>query len=376
MANSSGTITAPVSLSADVYPVLGLEKSGEFYDLGYACANSHGKINPWARYKPVRLANVFDSCEPSTNWWKADGNCGFSIKRLTSYKEAASYADGSLNGWEYLPPQGGTSPFRLTDFTGYSHNAVQGLSGFTAPESVSNQFTSASFTCMMMRSLEPLEDSYDRKNLLLSDIAGVAECYFGVYVVKKNDTSRSLRVTATTAGTLSVSVNAYGMTTGDWDIYPFFSTVQIGQSEADKAGSFYSVPYAKARTISVVASYVQLTVTPGELPSSGTTSHTVSFTVKNGSSSAITFKNNTWRVRYTDKSFSDAMTAGENSGTIYISGSSSFTVAANTTQTFTVNVTVSSAIVSSGAANVFISLDSGAYVTFAPMMKDPSQMVQ
>ena len=54
MSHSNGKITAPINLDGDVFATLGIGSVGGDYDLGYACANTHGKINPWARYKPVR----------------------------------------------------------------------------------------------------------------------------------------------------------------------------------------------------------------------------------------------------------------------------------------------------------------------------------
>ena len=45
MGHSNGKITAPVGLDSDVYPTLGIGPTSDGYDLGYACANTHGKIN-------------------------------------------------------------------------------------------------------------------------------------------------------------------------------------------------------------------------------------------------------------------------------------------------------------------------------------------
>lgn len=48
-----------MGIDADIAPVLGVGS----YDLGYLCSNAHGKINPWARYKPVR----YESLAPGAN---------------------------------------------------------------------------------------------------------------------------------------------------------------------------------------------------------------------------------------------------------------------------------------------------------------------
>lgn len=113
MGNSNGKITAPVSLHADVYPVLGLTKTGAYYDTGWVCGNSHGRINIWARNKPVRVntpSEITDSQRHSVS---------FGLQRTPN---------GSSYTWSYLPPRPGTDWCRLTDFNGYDHNSACGLS--------------------------------------------------------------------------------------------------------------------------------------------------------------------------------------------------------------------------------------------------------
>lgn len=53
MGNNNGIITSPINLETDVYKVLGLGAYNGCYDVGYACANLHGKINIWSLFKPV-----------------------------------------------------------------------------------------------------------------------------------------------------------------------------------------------------------------------------------------------------------------------------------------------------------------------------------
>ncbi len=117
MSYSNGIITAPISAS-DPYNVLGVSKTSSGYDVGYICSNNHGKINKWAKFKPVRY-NV-TSTENVTNWWKSqDGDCGLDIginNYLSAYRNGTAYT--------YKAPRGGSSePFRLTDFVNYNHNA-------------------------------------------------------------------------------------------------------------------------------------------------------------------------------------------------------------------------------------------------------------
>ena len=120
MGHSNSKITAPVSLHGDVYPVLGVSKTGTYYDTGYICSNAHGKINPFAKYKPTR----YDNPNGGTAWWRAnDGNCGFAGINQSTYSDIiARYHAG--NTWVYQPPRPGTDWCRLADFEGYDHSAV------------------------------------------------------------------------------------------------------------------------------------------------------------------------------------------------------------------------------------------------------------
>ncbi len=119
MGNSNGLITAPVSLHADVYAVLGLQKTGTYYDIGYICSNQHGRTNMWSRKKPVRYHGPAELTEAQ---WKAN-NYGLPVQVAQSAEVAMAQAVDTL--WEYLPPRPGTDWCRLTDWVGYRHNAVK-----------------------------------------------------------------------------------------------------------------------------------------------------------------------------------------------------------------------------------------------------------
>lgn len=107
MANSAGIITAPVSLAADVYSVLGLDKTSSGYDLAYACSNSHGKINQWSLKKPVCYDSPVLDVDAS----------GFEVEPATSDSKTQFY-------FRYNPPTPGTDWCRLGDFNGYNHNTL------------------------------------------------------------------------------------------------------------------------------------------------------------------------------------------------------------------------------------------------------------
>ena len=62
MSHSNGKITAPINLDGDVYATLGIGSVNGAYDLGYACANTHGN-------KPVGTVQTCTLRKPCT-WTK------------------------------------------------------------------------------------------------------------------------------------------------------------------------------------------------------------------------------------------------------------------------------------------------------------------
>lgn len=354
MSHSNGKITAPINLDGDVYATLGIGSVNGAYDLGYACANTHGKINPWARYKPVRYESLAPG--PNEKWWQGwDGNCGIMPKRISSYQDSVNWTNGSMNGWEYTPPTGGKFPFRLTDFNGYNHRASAPISRFSCPDTATNQFTSSNFVCsaaIMMPS-----EGHDTDYLNMSDFAEIAECYFGVYV--KHKTSQMYRrVTADKkigTGYAMVTVNSWGMTAGDWEVYPFLSTAILKQDDPDIAHIAYSVPMVSKRDIEIVGSYVSISIIGGTMPSiMGYIEVTVR--VRNGSSSSISFRNNSCMSRFASKKFEDPMVIGESRETI-----EDFQVSANSSIDKKVRIFISSDLIQSGSCRVWVSLNSEAY---------------
>lgn len=125
MGNNNGIITAPVSHS-DPYVVMGVGKYNGWYDLGYICSNLHGKINPYAKYKPLAFGNQDTDLHVNDNWRGDDGLCGFSIPVYTSIGELTN---GMISGVSisYKAPVAGKNWFRFTDFIGYNHYVDKGF---------------------------------------------------------------------------------------------------------------------------------------------------------------------------------------------------------------------------------------------------------
>lgn len=127
MANSSGEITAPVSIY-DVQQVLGTSDN----DVGTLCKKNN--VNKWAKYKPVIRQNLIDTMsqlnadktwKSTATWWKADDSkCGLSYISQSTIGDVKANIDSKHAVWARVAPTGGTAaPYRLIDFNHYHHNA-------------------------------------------------------------------------------------------------------------------------------------------------------------------------------------------------------------------------------------------------------------
>lgn len=127
MSIQGNKLVAPIGLQ-EVYNLLGVSKTGTYYDLGYICGNAHGQTNPWALYKPER---VNTPAEITLAQRKAN-NCGLTpylVSTLSGLADAYQQHAEDMHGWTYSPPNRATDYVRLTDFVGYDHNAVPTLNG-------------------------------------------------------------------------------------------------------------------------------------------------------------------------------------------------------------------------------------------------------
>lgn len=128
MGNNGTKITAPVSLHADVYPVLGIAPSGAYYDVAEVCRS--GKINKWSFKKPTNVAQMQELTDAQIQ----QVHCGLTFKELPTLKMNCNGLDGATGAnntqdevlaevaeWSYFPP---LNAYRLTDFEGYNNGAL------------------------------------------------------------------------------------------------------------------------------------------------------------------------------------------------------------------------------------------------------------
>ena len=137
-------------------------------DVGYLCSNEHGRINKWAKYKPVIIDSPTQThVYNDDNWYKGDdGKCGLQITVATPAMAVyETVVKGYLNGdYKYVLPDGKNHWWRLLDFEGYWHEAKPFLSTGVPKSSgfLVNLQTSTALTFKVTYSTDP-------KQLQLSD---------------------------------------------------------------------------------------------------------------------------------------------------------------------------------------------------------------
>ena len=182
MSNENGKITAPVSLAADVYQVLGVTPTDGLYDVGYICGNSHGCINLFSRYKPVRYPKM----EVLT-----DTEFGY-IRHGVDFKQgnADGWKDIAGQVWEYQAPRGGSNePFRLTDFNGYAHYATPFIAGVGMPDKMEK--TAPFYIDLNYTPADQLAEG----SLSIDDFDALKPCYFAA-VIRHTTKNHQVYVTA------------------------------------------------------------------------------------------------------------------------------------------------------------------------------------
>ena len=346
MGYSNGVITKTNIGWADIADALGLSRAN--FELGYACKNTHGNTNPWARFKPVRYNKLFTTS--TEKWWKAsDGNCGIVPKSFQDYRDIYSYCDGTMNGWVYQPPIGGeTSPFRATDFGGYDHNADVPISNFQCPSSTN---TASQFTCTadVMVNFEEETESY----LTLNDLDYIKSCYFGI--VAKKGTSYKLLTSTFPIGTAGAQVTMPSgqLSAGSWEIYPFVANKVIGINDGEMNNiTYYSIPYMvkKNITVSSVASGISISIEQVPLPTSAGYVEVPVYINNNNSGMGVTLTGGEWKCRFAYNDFDADDLTTESRGTI----TPDRTIPAGGDLTINLNVNVTSQLLAYKFVTVYV----------------------
>lgn len=211
-------------------------------DIGSLCKSAN--INKWSKYKPVSAKSII----PQDNIWKGDdGKCGIEIIKYNSLIDLKIGYDNKTDMYKYIHPSGGTlSPYRLTDFNGYNHEAKNPIKNVEAQDSIKSNET---LTCTCIR-----ETSNDFK---LSDIKDLGTCYYGVALFDNNVPvyfrTSPYPISEITADYF-VSFNIdHNLMRGEFSIIPFFTTIKNpDQSYAENLnGTWYGLPITLPNNVSI-----------------------------------------------------------------------------------------------------------------------------
>lgn len=155
MSIQGNKLVEPIGLQ-EVYSLLGVAKTGTYYDVATICGNGHGKINMWARNKPMRVDTPVEITEVQ--------------KHAAAYGLNAVFSNSQNPVWEYLPPRAGNDWSRLTDFVGYDHRSTCGLA-FKSYEYTKNLFVDKTGLQVELEDSADLITAYDLRDTLFSGMS-------------------------------------------------------------------------------------------------------------------------------------------------------------------------------------------------------------
>lgn len=328
--NSNGVITAPVSINADVYPVLGIASHNGWYDVGYACSNQHGKINMWSRYKPVRWNNKPNITASNAQWWKGeDGRCGIKLPTgIATYKNIpANMTEDKMNGWQYLAPTGGSQFYSLDFFENYKHDAMPAIYNFNVPKTVSKDGELIA-TCAMgiAEAPDPDGNKTGPGSIALDDIRGetlhgedpsnLGEYYLGVVILDSSGNIKG-RVVGGQTDNMMTKYKVSGLNEGDWyKAYPFLAKYQMAQNDTDIENNYITIPNTSFAEFKVgtpeEADGIQISFTAKYVYLNNTTKTAITYSLQlTSTTGGHSLYTNHIQMRFTTSSTSDALKAGE-----------------------------------------------------------------
>ncbi len=313
---TNGVITRPVSI-IDVYKALGLSPQSGKYDVGYACGNAHGAINMWSRMKPVHILRTPFTTNVSKWWLGSSQKCGVTFTAVSGPSLIPEqYTSDKKNSWDYEPPWGReNSPFRLSDFEGYYHEAHPPCGDFV----ISNPEVGEGGTlnCATMQYVVPEGDMLLKPgSLSFAEIQNGAtnleKWYLGVVVTDSNGKFLG-RTTAENPG--SGSLVKYPVTALQRNVtyraYPFLSEGKMIYGDYQQH-QCVPLPNTTFQTFKVVTNEQALGLNIFVNATQDNSLAKVTYTIKLTSTSGdITINDGSCYLRFVKNMFEDATEIGE-----------------------------------------------------------------
>lgn len=329
-------------------------------NLGMVIVN--GKINIWSAKKPIR------STEPNgLNYEDMKfANFGLEIPIYDSIN-AVMTAYGTENaGWTYARPrQSNGEWFRMNDFDGYWHFAPCPFNPFSYPATGTTK-TGGHFKAQTTMQAVGGESN---EQITIADITDIKDKYYGIYLVNNQNTARIRVITSDkTIGEngVEIDVKTDQMSTGEYSVIPFISSVMIEDSSFPVNGVKYTpIPNNSVGIITLYDSWFMIVL---EAQLSNDNKITYRYQVTNTDAGARTLSNNYILFRMANNSFDAPLNAYESQTRLI-----NLTIQAGATYDsgWSQPVEVSNEVASN--PKVWLSLGNGTEVSFVLPMRSATQ---
>lgn len=246
----NGVVVSPVGFRDAVAAALGVNIG----DCGLLCNNSHGKINPYSKYKPVvhnKLSEMSEADFNAANWGYRIPKGAPLVEVVRGWKggtKPASWAAPSgmateiQNGWYYLSPSGGAaSPYRIADFNHYWHTTPNRLTNLQVNPSAIDNNTRGIFFMINMANNYRLQDFKDIKDLHIG--IAVQHDSWNSSIVKYKAVPYSITGIAFSILLLDDEVNKMLPDYGIYKVFPFLTSYKT-QNLTVNSSYLYEVPDA------------------------------------------------------------------------------------------------------------------------------------
>ena len=293
MAHGSTTISPPVVMPTDIAAILGIAGT----DLETLCTSS--AINKWAKYKPVRYADmdvINDSQRTQANWGIDDIPSWTRLDYMAAFMFSSSRGSLSSTYWpqcdrdkgylsssyfNYLKPNGGSSaPYRLSDFAKGADNTLGYYHEAEAPfeEMIGDTVYIGSDGYVSMVFGQGAMNDYTIK---LSDLVfpgssniSLGNMYFSVIMKKLNDYQHTNAYVCSQDVTLSQTSNglyvrfyltaSQSWMAGTWQLYPIISDYQFSFGTVGSTSGHFIAVIPDHKNISMQIRYAKLTIESSE----------------------------------------------------------------------------------------------------------------
>lgn len=283
MGHSNGVITAPVDPVADIKAVLG-ESSN---DMGALFTSR--KINLWAKYRPVSHRNldyVSDAEREALNYGIIIPYYNLPLT-LKDNIEKAGWTLGNLpTGTIY-------SPYRITDFIGYEHNANSPLIMLPNEQTV---FTYKGTTVVNIGVISPIistRDSISIEKLKAGNVA-LSDMYFGI-ILERNASYTILTQSVKGMGTARLSIDFLTVPSGIYNAWLFASSVPVLKMDFYESGVYIGLNQTAACKITFAAAETAREINGRGVINAGATTavyvleYTITYANKTNASTTFTY---------------------------------------------------------------------------------------